>query len=433
MTGPMAEPIKSAEPSPNPSPNPKFDLAFPNCVVLDSVEALSETVRQCSADRIPFAPIGSGSKFSWGPSLALESLRLISTLKLDQVIDHAVGDLTVTVQAGMKFGELQTRLKKAGQFVAIDPSYEPRATVGGIVATGDSGALRHRYNSVRDMVLGVELVRSDGERVKAGGRVVKNVAGYDLMKLLTGSYGTLGIVTQVTLRLYPLQESSQTVFLMGEASAIAPVMQALLNSGLTPTAIDLLSATVCETLDLCGKSAAIGSGKGSAIGLLVRFQGLTESVTEQVKRLSDLGQSQGLTIGLPTALPTPEDHLWQRLGQVLTLDDSAEQVLCKWAVRSADTVATLAHLQQKFPESRARFHGGGGLGQVQFPCITAAELLGLRSFVEVRGGFLTVLEAPDAVKKSMEVWGYRGNGLGWMRSIKQQFDPQGLLSPGRLG
>ena len=390
---------------------------FPN-----SVEALSETVRQCAADRLPFAPIGSGSKFSWGNGLALDALMLVSTAKLDQVIDHAVGDLTVTVQAGMRFGELQTQLKKAGQFVAIDPSYEDRATVGGIVATGDSGALRHRYNSVRDMVLGVELVRSDGERVKAGGRVVKNVAGYDLMKLLTGSYGTLGIMTQVTLRLYPLQESSKTVFLSGEASAVARVMQALLNSGLTPTAIDLLSAAVCEPLDL---SAAMGL----SMGLLVRFQGLAESVTEQVKRLMALGQSQELT----TAVPLAEDQLWQCLGQVLTREASADRVLCKWAVRSAETVATLSYLQEKFPDASARFHVGGGLGQVQFPSVTAAELLGVRSFVEARGGFLTVLEAPDELKASLDVWGYQGNGLGWMRSIKQRFDPQGLLSPGRLG
>ena len=390
---------------------------FPN-----SVEALSETVRQCAADRLPFAPIGSGSKFSWGNGLALDALMLVSTAKLDQVIDHAVGDLTVTVQAGMRFGELQTQLKKAGQFVAIDPSCEDRATVGGIVATGDSGALRHRYNSVRDMVLGVELVRSDGERVKAGGRVVKNVAGYDLMKLLTGSYGTLGIMTQVTLRLYPLQESSQTVFLSGEASAVARVMQALLNSGLTPTAIDLLSATVCEPLDL---SAAMGL----SMGLLVRFQGLAESVTEQVKRLMALGQSQELT----TAVPLAEDQLWQCLGQVLTREASADRVLCKWAVRSAETVATLSYLQENFPDASARFHVGGGLGQVQFPSVTAAELLGVRSFVEARGGFLTVLEAPDELKASLDVWGYQGNGLGWMRSIKQRFDPQGLLSPGRLG
>jgi len=390
---------------------------FPN-----SVEALSETVRQCAADRLPFAPIGSGSKFSWGNGLALDALMLVSTAKLDQVIDHAVGDLTVTVQAGMRFSELQTQLKKAGQFIAIDPSYEDRATVGGIVATGDSGALRHRYNSVRDMVLGVELVRSDGERVKAGGRVVKNVAGYDLMKLLTGSYGTLGIMTQVTLRLYPLQESSKTVFLSGEASAVARVMQALLNSGLTPTAIDLLSATVCGPLDL---SAAMGL----SMGLLVRFQGLAESVTEQVKRLMALGQSQELT----TAVPLAEDQLWQCLGQVLTREASADRVLCKWAVRSAETVATLSYLQENFPDASARFHVGGGLGQVQFPSVTAAELLGVRSFVEARGGFLTVLEAPDELKASLDVWGYQGNGLGWMRSIKQRFDPQGLLSPGRLG
>ena len=393
---------------------------FPN-----SVEALSETVRQYAADRTPFAPIGSGSKFSWGNPLALDALRLVSTAKLDQVMDHAVGDLTVTVQAGVKFGALQAQLKKAGQFVAIDPSYEEQATVGGIVATGDSGALRHRYNSVRDMVLGVDLVRSDGERVKAGGRVVKNVAGYDLMKLLTGSYGTLGIVTQVTLRLYPLQESSQTVFLSGEASAaVARVMQALLNSGLTPTAIDLLSITVCEKLDLCEKSH-----RSAAMGVLVRFQGLTQSVTEQVRRLVALGQSQGLT----TAVPPSEDRLWQRLGQVLTCEASVNRVLCKWAVRSAETAATLSYLQEQFPEASARFHVGGGLGQVQFPSVTAAEVLAVRSFVEARGGFLTVLEAPDALKSSLEVWGYQGNGLGWMRSIQQQFDPQGLLSPGRLG
>ncbi len=396
----------------------------PMTVFPNSVEALSETVRQCAADRTPFAPIGSGSKFSWGNPLALDGLMLVSTAKLDQVIEHAVGDLTVTVQAGMKFGELQTQLKKVGQFVAIDPSYEDRATVGGIVATGDSGALRHRYNSVRDMVLGVELVRSDGERVKAGGRVVKNVAGYDLMKLLTGSYGTLGIVTQVTLRLYPLQESSQTVFLSGGASAVARVMQALLNSGLTPTAIDLLSATVCEKLDLCEKSHP-----SAAMGLLVRFQGLAESVTEQMERLVALGQSQGLTI----AVPPSEDLLWQRLGQVLTREASANRVLCKWAVRSVETVATLSYLQEKFPDASARFHVGGGLGQVQFSAMTSVNVLGVRAFVEARGGFLTVLEAPGVLKASLEVWGYRGNGLGWMRSIQQQFDPQGLLSPGRLG
>ena len=117
----------------------------------------------------------------------------------------------------------------------------------------------------------------------------------------------------------------------------------------------------------------------------------------------------------------------------MTREASADRVLCKWAVRSAETVATLSYLQEKFPDASARFHVGGGLGQVQFPSMTAADMLGVRSFVEARGGFLTVLEAPDELKASLDVWGYQGNGLGWMRSIKQRFDPQGLLSPGRLG
>jgi glycolate oxidase FAD binding subunit len=391
----------------------------------NTVEALSQAIRQWSMDRIPFAPIGSGSKRSWGQGLREENLQWVSTAGLDQVIDHAAGDLTVTVQAGMKFADLQARLIQSGQFWAIDPSYEDRATVGGIIATADSGALRHRYNSVRDMVLGVEFVRSDGERVKAGGRVVKNVAGYDLMKLLTGSYGTLGILTQVTLRLYPLQEASRTVWLSGAGQAVLSVMQAILNSGLTPTAIDLLSATASEKL-----------GFPAAIGLLVRIQGLAESVTEQVQRLQSLGESQGLSI----AVPSEEAALWQQLGTVMTAGDRASEktsgdasrVLCKWAVRSAETVRTIESLQRDFPGAIARFHVGSGLGQVQFPAITTEALTQVRSMVEAKGGFLTILEAPDELKASIEVWGYRGNGLGWMRSIRQQFDPNGLLSPGRM-
>ncbi len=395
-------------------------------VVPSTVEALSQVVRESAQERIPVVPIGSGSKLSWGGCLNPENLVWVSTAGLDQVIDHAVGDLTVTVQAGMKFATLQAQLHAAGQFLAIDPSYESHATIGGIVATGDSGALRHRYNSVRDMVLGVEFVRSDGELVKAGGRVVKNVAGYDLMKLLTGSYGTLGILTQVTLRLYPLQEASKTVLLSGEADVLAPVMQAVLNSGLTPTAIDLLSARTSEKL-----------GFPAAMGLLVRMQGLAESVNEQVQRLTDLGHSQGLAVAIQGAEDESEDEVWQRLGMVLTAGDGSSRVLCKWAVRSVDTVETIEFLAREFPGAIARFHVGSGLGQVQFPMTTVEQLVeqlkAVRSRVESKGGFLTILEAPEALKASIEVWGYRGNGLGWMRSIQQQFDPQGLMSPGRLG
>jgi glycolate oxidase FAD binding subunit len=207
------------------------------------------------------------------------------------------------------------------------------------------------------------------------------------------------------------------VLLSGAGSAILPVMQAVLNSGLTPTAIDLLSSTASAQLNL-----------PSAMGLLVRIQGLMESVTEQVQRLTELAQSQGLAVDVPLE----ESGLWQRLGAVLTAGDGSSRVLCKWAVRSADTVGMIEFLEREFPGAIARFHVGSGLGQVQFPAVTAEQLKVVRSVVESKGGFLTILEAPEALKASIEVWGYRGNGVGWMRSIQQQFDPDGLLSPGRV-
>ena len=165
-------------------------------------EALAAVMTYADQQGLRVLPCGKGSKLHWG-GLAEKINLVISTERLNRLVDHAIGDLTVTAEAGIKFSDLQELLRKSGQFLAIDPHYPDQATLGGILSTADTGALRHRYNSVRDMVLGLSFVRSDGQLVKAGGRVVKNVAGYDLMKLFTGAYGTLGIITQVTLRVYP--------------------------------------------------------------------------------------------------------------------------------------------------------------------------------------------------------------------------------------
>ncbi|HEY9883407.1 MAG TPA: FAD-binding oxidoreductase, partial [Thermosynechococcaceae cyanobacterium] len=166
-------------------------------------------------DRQPLLPCGAGSKLAWGGLVGglkdkekTLPLLVVSTERLNQLIDHAIGDLTVTVEAGMRFADVQATLATAGQYLPIDPAYPDHATIGGIIATADTGSLRQRYNGVRDLLLGVSIVRADGQVAKAGGRVVKNVAGYDLMKLFTGSYGTLGIITQATLRVYPLPEAS---------------------------------------------------------------------------------------------------------------------------------------------------------------------------------------------------------------------------------
>jgi glycolate oxidase FAD binding subunit len=339
----------------------------------------------------------------------------VSTGRLNRLVEHAVGDLTVTAEAGMKFADLQQILATAGQFLPIDPAYPQQATLGGIVATADAGSLRHRYRGVRDLLLGMTFVRSDGKIATAGGRVVKNVAGYDLMKLFSGSYGTLGIISQVTFRVYPLPETSGTVVLTGEAETLAQAVQILLSSALTPTAVDLLSP------DLIAK---LGLGKGT--GLIVRFQSIAESVKQQSARLLEVGEKLGLLADICSE--NDEHQLWQTLLE--TIWDSAKNsgVICKIGVRPSEAVKLI----DKFPVQDALIHAGSGLGVLRFEAATAETLLQIRRGCEAKGGFLTVLAAPVALKQDLDVWGYTGSAIDLMQRIKQQFDPQNILNPNRF-
>src|ERR687885_765143 len=267
------ERLKRANPSEN----------IPSCMVYPhTVEELKSVMSCAHSNGWSVLPCGSGSKLGWG-GIGKNIDLVVSTERLNRVIEHAVGDLTVTVEAGVKFADLQEILIKTSQFLPLEPAYPQDATIGGIVATADSGSLRHRYGGVRDMLLGISFVRSDGQIAKAGGRVVKNVAGYDFIKLFLRSYGTLGILTEVTFRVYPVQEASGTVVLIGEKEAIVSATKTLLASALTPTAVDLLSTQLVTQLSL-----------GQGMGLIIRFQSVKESVKEQSSRLLEVGQKLGL-------------------------------------------------------------------------------------------------------------------------------------------
>ena len=187
------------------------DLDNPEQILLvtpNNITALAEVVKTAIANKWQLIPSGNGSKLDWGELTTNVDL-IVSTQKCDRIIAHAVDDLTVTVEAGITLAQLQAKLKEHNQFLPIDPAFPQEATIGGILATADTGSWRQRYGGIRDLVLGISFVRGDGAIAKAGGKVVKNVAGYDLMKLLIGSYGTLGIITEATFRTYPIPENSQ--------------------------------------------------------------------------------------------------------------------------------------------------------------------------------------------------------------------------------
>ncbi|TVQ57917.1 MAG: FAD-binding oxidoreductase [Spirulina sp. DLM2.Bin59] len=380
--------------------NPE-QLLFPQ-----TPQAIAAIAHHCHTHGQTYRPCGAGTKLTWGgQGAALDYL--LSTTALNGIIDHAVGDLTITVAAGATLAAVQAYLAPTGQFLPLDPSYPQDATLGGIVATGDAGSWRHRYGGLRDLLLGISFVRADGTAAKAGGRVVKNVAGYDLMKLLTGSFGTLATITELTFRTYPRPDLTTTQIYTGTREAIA-------------TAAGPLLKTAPVRWDLCNRELLKALGLPGDLGMIVEFAGIEATVAVQCRQGEAIAQAAGLTV-----IPR-EDHLWARVGEQLR--PAGEAILGRFGVLPAALGELLTTAP---PGTLALGHRQSGLGQ--FRCTHLPPLDQLRRFrrrCEQNQGFLTLLTAPPAIKAQFEPWGYPGNALGLMRAVKAQFDPQHILSPG---
>lgn len=372
-----------------------------------SVEQLSAVVRVCCEQRWRMLGCGQRTKLHWGCQHRLDNIDVvISTARLNQVVDHWVDDFTARVESGLQFADLQTKLQHQHQFWPVDPLYSQAATVGGIVATADGGSLRQRYGGVRDTVIGVQFVRYDGEVVKAGGRVVKNVAGYDLMKLMTGAYGTLGILSQITLRLYPIAAQSQTLVLSGDPLAIAEAALQARLQGITPVAMDII-------------------GTSSGLQLAGRFQGIAAGVNEQIDRFQTIANAAGLT-----SKSVDDSSFWSSLALQLA---SPTVILCKVGLLPTQLVPLLQQLDPRPSNWLARVHNASGLGMIALAANTpkvVETIAALRSHCNAHKGYLTILQAPPSL--GLDPWGYTGNALTMMTAIKQQFDPHRLFNPGRF-
>ena len=393
--------------------NEPIYLVFPQ-----TIDILAAIVKQASQEQWRILICGNGSKLNWGnPSQNIQLV--IGTQKCDRLIEHAVGDLTVTAEAGMKLADLQNILRSHNQFLPIDPSYPDSATLGGIVATGDTGSWRQRYGGIRDLLLGLSFVRADGEIAKGGGRVVKNVAGYDLMKLFTGAYGTLGLISQLTFRTYPLVETSQSLVITGKPEAIAKLSQTIRNSGLTPTAFDLLSKSIVEQLEL-----------GRDLGLIIRWQTIPESISQQISQVKAIATQLDLTV--KNYQERAEIELWQKCATATNLPKSDTAVTCKIGISPTAAVNFLQLKEITDNNIAVRIHAGSGIGQLQLNPVDDRSIAKMRSLAQENYGFLTILDAPKATKQKLDVWGYRGNAVSTMQTIKNQFDPQNILNSDRF-
>jgi glycolate oxidase FAD binding subunit len=399
------------------------DHAAPPLAYPKSTEELRSLLTWATRDQNTLLVCGNASKLGWGTPISGIDF-ILSTAQLNQVIDYAVDDSTITVQAGIPFHQLQTLLKEHGQMLPIDPSHPGQATLGGILSTRDTGSLRQRYGSVRELCLGLSFVRADGELAKGGGRVVKNVAGYDLMKLFTGAFGSLGIISDLTLRLYPIQEFSHTLLLSGSQGAIATLAATLLDSTLTPVSIDFLSQTLLKRLNVEGE-----------MGLAVRFQSLAESVSAQVKRLKEMGANLATTDYDTEA----DEPLWRRLQDTLWEKSTEPTIIAKVGMLPQSIPSTLQTFQgwcdQQSVEFQSQVVAGWGIGTLRLMGENAALkalVRPMRTHCEAHQGYLSLLEAPLDIKQSVEVWGYPGNAIAPMKKLKAQFDPHHLLNPGRF-
>ena len=379
---------------------------------------LSEAIARASANRQTIAIEGAGTKRGWG-SIAPAADVTISTRAQTLVVDHRFGDLTATAHAGASLADVNRELARHGQWIALDPPFADRATIGGILATNDSGPRRHRYGAPRDVVIGVELVRADGGIARAGGIVVKNVAGYDLGRLVTGSFGTLAVIASATFKLYPIPPASRTVVVdidvdVGSAKASAErlqtVVSTLTSSQLTPTAIEV---------------------EVRPSRLLVRFESIEAAAEQQASHAAQLVAALGGRAAIVRG--DEEAAVW-----IAHTDRpwNADGAVVKLSVLPSDVGATLVWLHETLGDGDWDAIGRAGLGVllVRIGGDVARQtrvVNALRARIPPERGSVVVVRASDDVKRAVDVWGPAGDALPVMRAIKHEFDPNGLLNPGR--
>jgi glycolate oxidase FAD binding subunit len=372
-----------------------------------STEQAAELMGVAAQNDLAVVARGAGTKLDWGLPPARVDL-VVETTLLTGVVDHAAGDLVCVVRAGTPMTELQDTLAAAGQQLALD-SPLPAATVGGTVAVSTSGPRRLLYGTMRDLLIGITFVRADGVVAKSGGTVVKNVAGYDFGKLLLGSFGTLGLVTEVVTRLHPLPAARRVVTVRtSDRAAAASAAAAVTGSQLVPAAVEVDQqgtdpGTVTVLLE--GIEGGVDGRAEATTGLLSTY-GQVDVATDLPEGFADLPFDDGGT-GLKVT---------SSMTGVLDVLTTARAISERTQLRLRGSAAGVLHV---------------GVPAGTDPARVADVVTRLRGTASDSGGSVTVLTAPPEVRAAVDVWG-PVPGLELMRRLKDELDPGHRLSPGRF-
>jgi glycolate oxidase FAD binding subunit len=395
-------------------------VAFPR-----GIEELSEMMKQASDEGWRVIPAGAGTWLEMGARPEIFDL-VVSTAKMNRTLEYEPADLTATVEAGVTLASFNHRAAEDRQFIPLDPFGDERSTIGGVIATASSGPLRCAYRTPRDWLIGAAVVHADGSITRAGGKVVKNVAGYDLCKLYTGSFGTLAVIAEASFKLRALPSTEKTVvFYSRDAQSLCSLAARITDSDVQPAAMELISPY--------GEAPAPLEDEHFA--LVLRFLDEAEAIDWEIEETQRLGSGfRHAALGEADAAA-----FWRAYHESET-SPSAEFILSLSAL-PADLNALIGDITQALPPVRLRAHAADGVvrlhgGAGWLDGFETDERLGMlaeiRRLTRARGGRTLILRAPDDIKSRIDVWGEAGPTVVLMRALKEKFDPHRLLNPGRF-
>jgi glycolate oxidase FAD binding subunit len=415
---PWADIVSPAHVAPGAVSDAVDGLVPPVVVRPGSVEEVKACVTAAAASGAALIASGLGAHLDVGGRPSRFDL-LLKLDRLSRVVDHQAGDMTVTVEAGCRLGDLARTLGTAGQWLPLDPVHPETTTVGGLIAADLSGPLRASQGRVRDLLLGIRVVGADGALVSGGGRVVKNVAGYDLPKLHVGALGTVGVIVEATFKVRPrpIREEAVRLVTTSPRQAADLALALLDDPQVAPYWLEVTGSGVLDGDD--------------SVAAIVGFAGIVEEVAHARARVLATAHTHGVEA------VTVAD------GEALRLRLGAFAVEPAAAVLRASTLpAEVGELMERVEECartanarvRVLAHAANGVVRLRVASPSAvSSLVGvLRPTLEARGGSFVVERASAAVKAALDVWGHVGPGLPLMRRLKEAFDPAGILAPGRF-
>jgi glycolate oxidase FAD binding subunit len=403
-------------------------------------EEVGEILRLANSHNWGVIPFGAGTKQGVGAPPQRYDVAL-SLRNFNQIPEYEPQDLVVRVESGCRLIHLQERLAQDNLCLPVDPPYSGESTLGGIVACNVSGPSRFAHGTIRDHLLGISVIQPDGSKTKFGARVVKNVTGYDMCKLYTGSFGTLGILIDFYFKLKPLPPSEKTVLVvLASLPDARAALEKLFNSPLAPAAMEFLNPAALRILE---ESISL-TGNKAGYAFAVRFEDVENAVKWQVEQLEKLWEPHYVK-GVILGDRAEQKLFWEVLREDRPYLQDPQGPVVKLKVNSLPS--QLVDLTQRLECSEARLggkvliksHTGSGVVRAYFhpsgsfrPQEMADFIRDLRAFLKPVHGSVVIESAPLALKKTVDVWGYDCREKVLMERIKQKYDPGGILNPGRF-